>query len=96
MFFQFCLFSDCYIFAFFQFNIILILIIIVEMAGLILAFVFTTDVEKILRESAITSITTLYGTSGTTGTAVTQAWDFTHAAVSNEFNCTSQNLFTKI
>ena len=52
------------------------------MVALILAFVFTGEVETVLKEAGVASIKTQYGVNSPAGIAVTQAWDFTHVAVS--------------
>ena len=66
----------------FQFNIVLLLFLLAEIGALILAFVFTSDIENVLGTAALTSIRTHYGVSSSIGLTATKIWDFTQIAVS--------------
>ncbi|CAK8675901.1 unnamed protein product [Clavelina lepadiformis] len=57
------------------FSTLLMIFVLVETAGLILAFVFTGNLETLLRDGAIPTIQNDYGQSSSYGQAVTSAWD---------------------
>lgn len=69
------------------FAIILIILLMAEVAVMVLAFVYYTQIDALLGTSALASLTSVYGSTGATGTTVTNAWDLAHAT----FSCCGYN-----
>ena len=56
--------------------------VMLEIAGLTIAFVFNNDINSYVRPVARSSITVHYGTRTATGTLVTSGWDSLQRRVS--------------
>jgi len=69
------------------FAIILIALLMAEVAVMVLAFVYYTQIDALLSTSALASLTTTYGTTTAAGVATTNVWDLTHVT----FSCCGYN-----